>query len=88
MAGQSTPLPGFIMTGFSRRPLGSGLAELFEDTDDVAGGTRGAGLRGVSEQHRPHALGVMEELPRKHWLHLWRDRADGGRAQVRVSPRP
>lgn len=86
--GQSILLPGFIMTGLSHCPPSSGLAELFEDADDVAGGTRGAGLGGVSEQCWPHALGVMEELPRKHRLHLRRDRADGGRAQVHVSLRP
>lgn len=65
---------------------GSGLAELFEDADNVAGSTRGAGLGGVVEQHRPHALGVMEEFPCEHRLHLRRHRTDGERARVRVPP--
>lgn len=63
-------------------PPSSGLAELFEDMENVAGGARGAGLGGVAEQRRPQALGVMEELPCEHRLHLWRHRRteDGHRS--------
>lgn len=34
-------------------PLGSGLAELFEDMENVAGGARGTGLRGIAERRWP-----------------------------------
>lgn len=66
----------------SSLPPSSGLAELFEDMENVAGGARGTGLGGIAEQRRPQALGMMEELPCKHWLHLQRHRItqDGHRS--------
>lgn len=57
----------------SSLPPSSGLAELFEDMENVAGGARGTGLGGIAEQRRPQALGMMEELPCKHWLHVSHD---------------
>lgn len=66
----------------SSLPPSSGLAELFEDMENVAGAARGTGLGRIAEQCRPQALGMMEELPCEHWLHLWRHRTteDGHRS--------
>lgn len=75
---------GFVAPRLPR----SGLAELLEDVDDVAGSAGGTGLGAVAQQRGADALGVMEELPRKHRLHLRRHRAAGRMGSAPQNPFP